>query len=73
MNTNLIEIALGIYKTFGREAAKRALTPPKAWVESACKKTGADINEALEERNEAVEELLEFIESIADKNFVDPD
>jgi len=73
MNTNLLEIALMIYKLAGRDAAKRALTPPKGWVESACKKTGADLNEALEERNEAVEELLEFIESVADKNFQDPD
>jgi hypothetical protein len=73
MNNNLVEIALGIYKTFGRSAAKRALTPPRAWVEKACAGTGANVAEALEERDEWVEELLEFLESIVDSDFVDPD
>lgn len=68
-----IEIALSIYKTFGRTAARRFLTPPEKVVRAVCAKTGADIAEALEERNEFVEEALEFLESLVDEDFEDPD
>ena len=64
---------LMVYKLAGREAAKRMLTPPRKFVEAACAKTGADFTKALEERNEAVEETLEFLESMADSDFDDPD
>jgi len=70
---NLFAAALAMYKMFGREACKRALTPQRQFVEAACKKSGASFEEAMEERNEAVEELLEFIEAMVDADFEDPD
>ncbi len=70
---NLFALALATYKMFGREACKRALTPQKQFVEAACKKSGASFEKAMEERNEAVEETLEFIESMLDAEFDDPD
>lgn len=65
--------ALALYKVFGREAAKRLLTPPKSMVEAACRKTGANLQEALRQRDQAVEETLEFLESVADSDFVPED
>lgn len=73
MNTGLFSLALGLYKTFGRDACKRFLTPPRSAVEHVCAKTGADVDQAIQERNEAVEQMLQFIESCVDKDFVDPD
>ena len=70
---NSWQLALSVYKTFGRDAAKRFLTPPKSFVEKTCAKTGADPAAAMEERNEAVEEALEFLESLVDADFEDPD
>lgn len=70
---NALAIALSIYKTFGRESAKRFLTPPRKWIEQVCTKSGANVEKAIEERNEAVEETLEFIESLIDQDFEDPD
>lgn len=70
---NLWEVALLAYKSEGREAAKRILTPPEKFVRQMCEKSGADPEKALEERDEAVEENLEFLESIIDHNFEDPD
>lgn len=73
MNGTMIEQALALYKVFGREYVKRWLTPPRRVVEQACKKSGANLEKALEERNEYAEELLEFLESMVDVNFQDPD
>lgn len=70
---NYLQIALSIYKTFGRGAAERFLTPSESLVRKICDKTGADPEEALEERNEFVQEALEFLESVVDEDFVDPD
>lgn len=67
------QTALMLYKLMGREAARRFLTPPRKFVEAACAKTGADVAKAIEERDEAVNETLEFLESIADAGFVDED
>lgn len=64
---------LAIYKMFGRDAAKRMLTPPRKFVEAACTKTGADVEKALNERAEMVEEALEFLESLTDTDFEDPE
>ncbi len=62
-----------LYRFGGREAVKRAVTPPKRWVERACAKTGADVQKSLEERDEAVQQLVEFVESLSDPDFEDPD
>lgn len=62
-----------IYQTQGRAAVKRFLTPPKAWVEGLCKANGTDAKKALKERDEAAEEMLQFLESMVDKEWVDPD
>ena len=62
-----------IYKTFGRDAAKRFLTPPRKFVEQACMKSGADVEEALRQRAQAVDETLEFLESLVDIDFEDLD
>ena len=70
---NAYELAWAIYRTFGKEAARRFLTPPRSSVERLCKRTGADVTKALEERDEAVTETLEFLESMIDKDFEDPD
>jgi transposase len=62
-----------IYKTFGRGAAERALTPPRKFVERICARTGADVEEALRQRKQAVTEILEFLESLTDADFEDLD
>lgn len=64
---------LQLYKLGGSVAVRRALTPPRSWVEKVCKRTGANVDEALEERNEAINEVVEFFESLVDKDFEDPD
>lgn len=70
---NIYDIVLSVYKSEGREAAKRMLTPPEKFIRAACKKTGADPVVALKERDEMVHEQLEFLESLVDKNFEDDD
>lgn len=70
---NMITMVLAVYKTFGREPAKRMLTPPRKAIEAVCAKTGADVTKALEERDEWVQAGMEFIESLADADFEDPD
>lgn len=70
---NLWAILLFVYKNSGRDAVKRFLTPPESFVKAVTDATGAGFNVALEERQEAVEETLEFLEALVDKNFTDPD
>lgn len=70
---NLWSILLFVYKNSGSEAVKRFLTPPEAFVRTVTQATGADFETALEERKEAVEETLEFLEALVDKDFTDPD
>lgn len=70
---SIYALAFAAYQTYGRETAKRMLTPPRAFIEKACAKTGADVAKAIEERDEAVEETLELLESMVDKDFVDPE
>ena len=64
---------LVLYKFGGSNAVRRALTPPKSFVEKVCKRTGADVAKAMEERNEALDEILEFLDSLVDADFEDPD
>lgn len=64
---------LTLYKLGGASAVRRALTPPKSFVERVCARTGADVAKAIEERNEAVDEQIEFLDSLLDKDFEDPD
>jgi len=73
MGENFWATALAVYKMFGREHLKRFLTPPRSAIERICARTGADVEKAVEERNEMVEEVIEFVESLVDKDFVDPD
>lgn len=70
---NVNELLLWIYREKGEDAVRRFLTPPEAWVRKVCKQTGADPDAALRERNEAVEETIEFLRSLVDKDFEDPD
>lgn len=60
-------------KVFGMDAAKRAFTPPEKWVKAVTDKTGADFASAMEERNEMAEEAVEFLESLIEHDFTDPD
>lgn len=64
---------LTLYRTAGREAALRALTPPRRAVEAVCRQTGADVDKALRQRDQAAEETLEFLESMADSDYVPED
>lgn len=73
LNTSLIEMGVLIYRAFGRSVLERALTVPRSAVQAICAKTGADIQEVLAARATATQELVEFIESLADRNFEDPD
>ena len=50
---NMWSIMYMYAKVFGVEAARRALTPPEAWVRTVCAKTGADPEKAIAERDEA--------------------
>lgn len=70
---NLADLILLIYKSGGEDAVRRFLTTPEGVVKRICARTGADVAKALEERNEAVQETLEFFESLTDKDFEDPD
>lgn len=69
----LWEQLFAYYRTFGRVATRRMLTPPRSVIEKVCKRTGADVKEAINEREEMVEELMEFIDACTDKDFVDPE
>jgi hypothetical protein len=69
---NMWPLLLSIYRAYGADAAKRMLTPPRKWVESVCAKTGADVEIAIQERDEAVQETLEFLESLVDTPIDDP-
>lgn len=70
---NLWSILLFLYKTAGRDAVVRFLTPPASMVKAITDATGANFDEAIAERGEAVEESIEFLESLVDKDFEDPD
>lgn len=73
LNTSLIELGVLVYRAFGRDALQRALTVPRSAVKAICDKTGADFQEVLAAREAATEELVEFVESLADRNFEDPE
>ncbi len=73
MNTNLVSLALTIYRAFGASMVTRMLTVPQSVVQKICDKSGADFQEVLASRNHATAELVEFIESLVDSDFVDPD
>jgi len=68
-NVNIYDLLLGIYREKGRDGVKRFLTPPENYVRHICKKTGADFDEAIVQRDQAVEETLQFVESLVDNNF----
>jgi hypothetical protein len=70
---NLWSILLFVYKSAGKESVVRFLTPPTSMVKSITTSTGANFEQAVEERGEAVEEMLEFLEALVDKDFEDPD
>lgn len=70
---NLWSILLFLYKTAGKDVVVRFLTPPASMVKAITASTGADYDEAIAERGEAVEEMVEFLESLVDKDFEDPD
>lgn len=67
---NLWSILLFVYRTNGgREAVRRFLTPPESFVRATCKVTGANAAVALDERKEAVQESLEFLEALVSVDF----
>jgi len=70
---NYLQIVISVYKTFGREAAKRFITPPRSVIKQLIDKTGANFELAIEERDEFVEQTLQFVESCLDADFDDPD
>lgn len=73
MNTNIIGFAVTIYKVFGKSVVQRMLTVPQSVIKQICKQSGADFEEVKAARDAATEELVEFIESLVDRHFVDPD
>jgi hypothetical protein len=73
LETNLISLAVTLYRAFGRGVVQRMLTVPQSAVVAIAGKTGADIQEVIAARNAATDDLLDFIESLVDKHFVDPD
>ena len=70
---NIIQIAVVVYQAFGKKTLQRMLTVPQGVVEQVCKKSGADVQEVLAARNAATEELVEFVESLVQQGFTDPD
>lgn len=60
-----------VYKMFGASAVRRMLTPPEKWVRKTAVANGADPDEAVRQRNQAVEETVEFLESMVDPDFED--
>lgn len=67
------EALIMAYKFGGENAVRRMLTVPRKTVERVCAKTGANVAQAINERNEAVEEMVEFIASMIEVDFEDPD
>ena len=65
----MYELLINLFKLGGREAVKRALTMPRKSVEGVCKKTGADLTEALRQRDQAVEQMVQFIEAMVEHDF----
>jgi hypothetical protein len=68
----IFDLALAVLHTQGKDAARRFITPPRAFVEKACAKSGADVEMAIKERDEAVAAELEFLESLIDPAFTEP-
>lgn len=73
LNFNVIQIAIPILQVFGKATLTRMLTPPHSAVVAICNKTGADVDEVMRSRTAAVEELVEFVESLVNRGFIDTD
>ena len=70
---NLADFAVLLYRTFGKAFVTRALTVPFDTVKAVCAKTGADPIKTRNAAEKWTEEFVEFIESLLDDDFVDPD
>jgi|GEM_PF-6201384 len=53
------------YRVFGRDAVKRAITPPRGPLINRAKAHGDDPGEILRKRDNAVEAVLELVEEFA--------
>jgi hypothetical protein len=69
LSLNVMDLAVMLYRAFGRGFLVRALTVPRNVLEKIVQKTGADILEVIEARDMAAQALVEFIESLVDKDF----
>jgi hypothetical protein len=67
------ETFIYLLKIGGEPALRRALTMPRSKVAAVCAKTGANLDQAIEERDEAVEQTVQFVLSMVDHDFEDPD
>lgn len=72
MPQGLVPILVAYLRVYGRDAVKRMLTLPAKDV-ARLKVKGVDIKVPLGEQSEAVEQYVQFLESLVDVNFVDPD
>lgn len=53
------------YKVFGRDAVRRAITPPRGPLIARAKANNDDPGEILRKRDVAVEAILDFVEEYA--------
>lgn len=71
---NFYTLGMLIYKSGGKEALRRFLTPPRGVIEKVpTAKIPGRVNAIIEEREEFTEEAVEFFEACVDEDFVDPD
>ena len=70
---DLSGMAVMLLRTFGKSFVTRAFTIPQDTVRAICAKTGADPEEIINLSRRWTEEFVEFIDSLTDDDFVDPD
>lgn len=70
---DITAIAVMLLRTFGKSFVTRAFTIPLDTVRAICAKTGADPEEINFLSRRWTEEFVEFIDSMTDDDFVDPD
>jgi hypothetical protein len=68
---NFFTLAQLLYRAGGKQALERFLTVPENVLKQA--PNGSRIAVIIDERDEFVEEAVEFIESALDPEFADPD
>lgn len=71
---NLWSLLMLLYRVGGKDALKRFLTIPESALAKLPLSTKPErLAMMIEERDEMVEETMEFLESCTDADFIDPD